>query len=197
VRILLCLTSLRRYRAAKTKPLAALFGLSSLIAAGVCNPHLSTAAHLHPSQSAQADTALLPKLVIPEAEAAVVDLAAFVSWLPKSGQIVPIAISVPSDPIVGGQSIATSITVSSVPSTGGNVQVGCDHPTLVSPPSGNWIYLLHYNGGDPVTKTITLTTAAVSQDTVVTIYACKEGVDATDPINWTATRTITLLAGGH
>lgn len=109
-----------------------------------------------------------------------------------SGQGVPVDVTTPSSDYTGPQDTSGSVTVTSVPSGGCYVQVGCDHPSLVSSPSGSWPYNLQYPNGGSTTQNMTLTLSAVSQDTVVVLYACKSGVDSSNPANWTATRTITL-----
>ena|SRR5260221_9546761 len=110
----------------------------------------------------------------------------------RSGQSVPIIVSTPATDYTGPQTTTASVTVISVPSGGSYVQVGCDHPSLVTSPSGSWPYNLQYPDGGSTTQSCNITLSAVSQNTTVILYACKSGVDASNPVNWSATRTITL-----
>jgi hypothetical protein len=101
----------------------------------------------------------------------------------------PIGLAVDTDSTTGGESLTASVAVNS---TGGSVQVGCDRPDLVASPSSSWPYLLSFPSGGSTTQSIGLATAPVSISTVVHIYTCASGVDASNPDNWTSVVAVTL-----
>src|SRR5262245_3497601 len=80
----------------------------------------------------------------------------------RSSQGLPTNVTTPSDNYAGAQTTTCSVTVNSVPPGGCYVQVGCDHPSLVSSPNGPWPYNLQYPNGGSATQTMNLTLSSVS-----------------------------------
>jgi len=112
----------------------------------------------------------------------------------RIGQTIPIHITVPSTAIVGGsQSIATSVEVDYVPPTGSTIQIGTDHPSVVSSPTGSWPYQHWFAPGSGTTVSLNLATSAVTAQTQVKIYACAAGVDSSNPANWAVVGTVTVV----
>jgi hypothetical protein len=180
----------------RRQPFYTLMAASAVLGGWFGYPQIQTHAAASPRTANSAAIAPTPSSALGGAAAESLSLESLASFFPRSGQATPIIMSVPTDIISGGASVVESITVNSVPSNGSYIQVGCNHPELVSPPSGSWPYRLLYSGGDPTTKSITVTTSAPSVDTVVILYACKDGVDSTNSANWTATKTVTITAQG-
>ena len=110
------------------------------------------------------------------------------------GQTIPIHITVPSTSIdSGSESIPTSVEVSSVPTTGGTIQIGTDHPSVVASPTGVWPYQHWFAPGSGTTVSLNLATSSVAAQTQVKIYACEAGVDSSNPANWTVVGTVTVV----
>lgn len=105
------------------------------------------------------------------------------------GQTKPIGLAVGADSIVGGDPITAGVAVDV---TGGSVQVGCDRPDLVASPSSSWPFVLSFPSGGSTIQSVSLATASVSASTVIHIYTCASGLDASDPSNWTSTVAVTL-----
>jgi hypothetical protein len=95
--------------------------------------------------------------------------------------------------LVGGNRGTVTIGVSSIRPGGGYVQVGCDSKAVVASPSTTWPYNLPFSDGGPNTQQMTITAAAVTQPTSVTLYACEEDVDIANSANWRVTMTVTVV----
>jgi hypothetical protein len=95
--------------------------------------------------------------------------------------------------MVSGSKATLTIGVSSIRPGGGYVQVGCDTPAVLVSPSSTWPYDLAFPDGGSYSQQMTITAGTVTQSTTVTVYACEEDVDPTDPANWRVTTTITVL----
>lgn len=116
------------------------------------------------------------------------------AFAPLTGQTIPILmVPTPINAIGGVDSVSVAIAVDQ---TGDSIQVGTDSPSLLTSPSSAWPYDLSYPSGGSTTKTITLTTHAVTTSTVVTIYACPSGVDSSNPANWSYATTVTVRPVG-
>jgi hypothetical protein len=110
---------------------------------------------------------------------------------PMVGQSVPMFMSVsPSNAVGGVDTLSVTVKVSQV---GDCVQLGTDTPSLVNPPCSNWPYNISYPFGGSDTRTVTLTTNPVSTSHTIKIYACRSGVDASNPANWSLVQSVTIL----
>lgn len=94
-----------------------------------------------------------------------------------------------------GPELSGAVTVSEVPASGGNVFVGCDHPELVSSPSGSWPYSLSYPAGGPAYASFSCSIVPPASSTTVTMFSCPSGADPNDPSQWSVVGTITLQPG--
>src|SRR5437763_1960901 len=86
-----------------------------------------------------------------------------------NGETLPIFLSVMSEtrPI---PTYAVAVSVESVPSGGGAVQVSTDRPDLLSSPSGSWPYTLAFPANGGTTQSFYATASTVTQSTTVHIY---------------------------
>jgi hypothetical protein len=110
---------------------------------------------------------------------------------PMIGQSVPMFMSVcPSNAVGGIDKLSVTVKVSQV---GDCVQIGTDTPWLVNSPSSVWPYNISYPCGGSDTRTVTFSTNAVSTNHTVKIYACRSGVDASNPANWSFVQSVTIL----
>jgi hypothetical protein len=64
---------------------------------------------------------------------------------------------------------------------------------VVLSPASSWPYNLSFPDGGSFTQQMTVTAAAVSQPTTVTIFACEEDADISNPSNWRVTSTVTVM----
>lgn len=104
-------------------------------------------------------------------------------------EAIPVDILCTPSTVPGGNNVSSTVTVNQ---TGSYVQVGCDHPSLLTSPSGSWPYNVNFPLGGPTSQNITITSGAVSSNTTVKIYACQAGLDINNPANWQSVSTITV-----
>ena len=110
---------------------------------------------------------------------------------PMIGQSVPMFMSLTPQNAIGGiDKISVTISVSQA---GDCVQLGTDCPWLLNSPSCSWPYNVAFPLGGSNTRTVTLSTNPVSASQGVKIYACRSGVDASNPANWSVVQTVTIL----
>lgn len=102
--------------------------------------------------------------------------------------MIPIYMSLPGS-IQSGVTFTVSVTVGSVPTNGGYVQVGCNQPGLFTSPSGSWPYHLQYAGGSSTTASFSVQSSS-SANTSVTVYACTSDADPNDPSQWSVNGTL-------
>jgi hypothetical protein len=108
-----------------------------------------------------------------------------------SGSTLPIFMSVSPQTVIGGiENLSVTIQVDQ---TGDSIQLGTDKPWLLNSPSLNWPHSISFPNGGSTTKTVTLTTNLTSSSQSVTLYACRSGVDASNPENWTVVKTISII----
>jgi hypothetical protein len=106
--------------------------------------------------------------------------------------MIPINLSLSTTNVDGQATVTITVTVDSVPSDGGTVQIGCDTPSLASSPSATWPYSLSFPGGGATSQTLVITTENPTAITAVIIYASIAGVDSSNPANWAAEATLTV-----
>src|SRR5580700_5913925 len=97
--------------------------------------------------------------------------------------MIPINMSLPSASIQSGSSFSVSVTVDSVPSGGGYVQVGCTQPELFTSPSGVWPYQLQYADCTPTTATFTVQVSP-NAGSPATFFACTAAANPDVPSEW-------------
>ena len=94
-----------------------------------------------------------------------------------------------------GTTTTVTITVESVPSSGGTVMVGCDHSAALIPPGGTWPYSLYFPGGTSTTGTVMLAAQNVTSSTVVKVYTFPaSALNPADPSCWTQSVSVTVAA---
>jgi len=109
--------------------------------------------------------------------------------------MIPIVIAVSASSTAGDCSITVTVTINSVPDSGGTVLLGCDSGDIVAPPSGSsWPYSLSFPGGGSTTESFTISVSTASSTTNVTLYGSGVGVDPTDPSNWSSTAVLTVTS---
>jgi hypothetical protein len=111
------------------------------------------------------------------------------------GQILPIYMSLSTFALIGGVDNApVTIEVNEIPSGGGTIQIGCDHPEAVVSPSGSWPYLYTFAPGSSTTHTFSFATNSVSSGVTVQIYSAEDGVDLSNSANWRTCGTVMIGA---
>lgn len=90
---------------------------------------------------------------------------------------IPIHISAATE----SQSVCITVEAASVSETGGTVVVGCDRPDLLSPPGGQWPFVLNLAAGQ---TSASFRARARNVAGAASVGACELGADATDPRNW-------------
>ena len=109
----------------------------------------------------------------------------------RNGQCVPIFIGCETPTNLGGGNITATVSVAAA---GGSIQLGCDRPDLVASPTGSWPTTMTFPTGGSTAQTVRLPTSTTQSSVYVHLYASPSGVDASNPANWTATKTILLFA---
>ena len=108
--------------------------------------------------------------------------------VPTAGMTAPIFMAVTPDVAVGGvDTLTVTIRVDQV---GDSIQLGTDKPWLLNSPSLDWPHIVPFPPGSATTRTLTLSTNLTSSNSSVTLYACRNGVDASNPANWSVVKTI-------
>ena len=113
----------------------------------------------------------------------------------RAARAVPLRISVNPAGLVGGIGTGScNVAIQEVPPEGGTVLVSCDYPNVLRSPSGSWPYPLQFPAGGPNSRDFKVTAASVGATTLVRIYACEEGLDISNPVNWQEITTCTVSA---
>jgi hypothetical protein len=99
----------------------------------------------------------------------------------------------PSTTVGGSGSLSCSVGIDSLPIGGCSVNVGCDHTSILNPPSGlTWPFAVSFPAGGGTTANFTLTSNTVSTSTVVTVGVCESDENAGNPSNWQETAKVTV-----
>jgi len=122
-------------------------------------------------------------------------VALAVAALPAAGRYVetiPIWTGASASAVPGGQSFTVTVEVASVPAQGGWIRVDTTHRSVLSSPSGSWPHSHYFAPGSSRFATITVGTTSVSSSTAVQIGAADQGVDTSDPNNWSCGTAVTV-----
>ncbi len=96
-------------------------------------------------------------------------------------ETIPIRMSTPAVVVLPGQSFTCSVTVESVPTGGGYIQIDCDTPGALANSSQNWPLSVYFAPGSSTTTTFNLT--ANSSITNATTVNMSYGTSSADPNN--------------
>lgn len=110
-------------------------------------------------------------------------------------ELIPINLGLPSN-LTSGMPVYCSVTVQSVPSGGGEIQLMCDQPSLLTSPSSSWPCYISYADGASTTAYFTLTANSVSTNTTVHVYAGTMEDDPNDLSDWNVVKSTVITTSG-